>query len=486
MADDLSGRAGLERPARVLLCVLNLQPRNERLVREVSDSLADPSIKLTQYCFDSAPAGLSREDLSSAVETTLSDLILLVLSPECLRASNQLPHILKNVLLRVPVIGVIDPENPNDLAILFGLGILDFIVPPFKPLEILGRIWRWLNRTDDRLASSRPLSRVGLDHLVGEAPVFVEALRRIKVMAECDVSVLISGETGTGKEMFASSIHNLSARRHKPFLPVNCGAIPLELFENEFFGHERGAFTGASNSHDGFIQQANGGTIMLDEVDSLPPLAQVKLLRFLQSKEFRPLGSSRVMTADVRTMATSNADLESAVMSGKLRQDLYYRLNVVPLRLPALRERRGDIPLLVQHFLHKYGADFNKDVRAFSASAMRNLCLHEWPGNVRELEHVVERAVLLSDGKIIRRDMVILAGSQQKLASGSFQEMKAQVVAQFERSYIHHLLLVYGGNITRAAQAAGKERRTFWELIRKHNIDVGLFKRDSSKDKFDA
>lgn len=320
----------------------------------------------------------------------------------------------------------------------------------------------------------------GLRPLVGESPAFLAMIEKIPLVARCDASVLITGETGTGKELIARAIHHLSPRAGNPFLAVNCGAIPTDLVENELFGHERSAYTGASNQQDGIVREAEGGTLLLDEADSLPLLAQVKLLRFLQEKEYRPLGSSRVRTADVRVLAATNSDLESSVRQGRMRQDLYYRLNVVPFHLPPLRERREDIPRLAHHFLARFTTGRLSAPQGFSPQALQVLLDYEWPGNVRELEHVIERAVVLSqDSDHIRGTAIHLPHTPRPAASTvpeSFQKAKARAVALFEAAYIRDLLLAYKGNISRAAKAADKDRRAFWELIRKHGIDATLFR----------
>ncbi len=240
------------------------------------------------------------------------------------------------------------------------------------------------------------------------------------------------------------------------------------------------AYTGATAFQPGLIQEAEGGTLFLDEVDSLPLLAQVKLLRFLQEKEYRPLGAGRMLKADVRVVAAANADLEGAVEAGRLRQDLYYRLSVILLHLPALRERREDIPLLARHFLAKYAREMGQPVRGLSSGALQALLAHPWPGNVRELEHVVQRAVVLSQGQEeVGADHVVLPRSRRaeaRPAAEGFQQAKARAVAEFEAAYIRDLLLLHQGNISRAAKSAEKNRRAFWELIRKHGIDAESFR----------
>ena len=318
--------------------------------------------------------------------------------------------------------------------------------------------------------------KLGLQQIIGQSPIFLTQTAKIPLVAKSDTSVLVLGETGTGKEVVGRAIHYLSPRASEPFVPVNCGAIPVELIENELFGHEKGAFTGAGASRTGLIQEAENGTLFLDEVNTLPLLAQVKLLRFLQNKEYRPLGSTKSLQGDVRIIAASNANLEAEVAAGTMRQDLYYRLNVVPIALPPLRKRATDIILLAHHFLAQYAAKLNSPAVAFSPEAERKLLLYSWPGNVRELEHVVERVVVLCTNEIIRDDQIELPGENNNLTQMSFQEMKARVVSQFETDYIQNLLTAYRGNISKAAQAAQKERRTFWELVRKHKIDVQKYR----------
>jgi two-component system, NtrC family, response regulator GlrR len=321
---------------------------------------------------------------------------------------------------------------------------------------------------DPRVAQIR--STLGLDHIIGESLVFVALLRQTASIAKHDVCVLILGETGTGKEVVARAIHYCSHRSGKPFIPVNCGAIPVDLLENEFFGHEPGAFTSANSSRRGIIKEADGGTLFLDEVDCLPPFAQVKLLRFLQDGQFRPLGSMAACSADVRVLAASNANFKEILETGRLRKDLYYRLNVLSLQLPPLREREGDIVLLAQHFLAKYTTKFRVAAHQFSPAALQKLVHYPWPGNVRELENVIQRTVVLAEHAIISPDEIPIDEGGSKLEDQSFQRLKAKAIDQFEQCYVRRLLLINDGNITKAARAAGKDRRAFWELMRKHSI----------------
>jgi DNA-binding NtrC family response regulator len=331
-----------------------------------------------------------------------------------------------------------------------------------------------VNQQDDPVQSLKRTA--GMRLLVGKASSFVEQTKKIPLVARCDGRVLILGETGTGKELFARAIHYLSPRMNYPFVPVSCGAIPLELLENELFGHEKGAFTGAPTAKQGLISEAEGGTLFLDEVDSLPPLAQTKLLRFLQEGEYRPLGSTKSRHADVRVIAASNINLSQAVAEGKIRRDFFYRLNIVQLNLPPLRERPEDIPLLAQHFLVKYAREFRRNVSRFSEMAMRTLISHDWPGNVRELENTIERAVMLAEGETVSELELSIFAPEKAQGPRSFQEAKTAIIANFERTYIQGLMTIYQGNVSQAALAARKNRRAFWELIRKHRIDVCGFR----------
>lgn len=382
---------------------------------------------------------------------------------------------------KAPIVAVVETDETDHLLALLNQGVVDFIIPPVQAPEIRTRIWRILEQVRrKREITTTLIEKIGLQQLVGSSPDFLEGINKTILLAGCNAGVLILGETGTGKELFARSIHYLSARAKQSFIPVNCGAIPAELIENELFGHERGAFTGAVEARPGLIQEANGGTIFLDEIDTLPLQSQVKFLRFLQTKEYRPLGATRELKADVRVIAASNANIEEAVAAGRLRRDLYYRLNVVPLKLSPLRDRAGDIPQLARHFLAKYAVEFNKTAMRFSPQAIQSLELYSWPGNVRELEHVVERAVVLCEGNAIESRHIVLPNMEKDHATQSFQQMKARFVSQFEKTYIEGLLLAYNGNISRAALAARKNRRAFWQLVRKHKIDAQKYRQIAS------
>jgi two-component system response regulator GlrR len=462
------------RSEKILL--LDLDPLSclSRKILEVLDPVLADGVDIQRECISSFAdiAGTGARNILSRVKPHVVFLILPNLGS--LGPPKAAGGLIQS--LAVPTIVAMERGEPKEILGLLELGATDFIIPPFSPLSVLPRLWRLLDQAHQQEALKDTLKqKLGLKHLVGESPVFLEEVNRIPLIAKTDVTVLIYGETGTGKELFARAIHYLGSRASKPFVPVNCGAIPTELAENEFFGHERGAYTGASSSKVGLVAEANGGTLFMDEIDCLPLMTQVKLLRFIQEKEYRPLGSTRMNRTDLRIIAASNSDLRAAVREGRMRQDLYYRLNVVRFTLPPLRDRREDIPLLVQRFLSRYSLELDKRFVGLSEDAMRALLAYDWPGNVRELEHVIERAAVLSPGPLITRNDTLLespvAGNEC-----SFQEAKARIIDQFEKTYISGLLVANEGNITKSAQAAGKNRRAFFELMRKHNIQGRSFK----------
>jgi two-component system response regulator GlrR len=416
-------------------------------------------------------------DMERLVSRFDPEIILLILPQLSLRQAASIFQSIKVNAAQAPIIIVAEPNEPEQMLDLLKLGATDFITPPLKATNVLPRLWRIARqaRTDESLTRSLK-EKISLREFIGETPAFLEEVNKIPLIAKCDANVLIVGETGTGKELCARAIHYLSPRMSQPFTPVNCGAIPLDLVENELFGHERGAFTGASNSQKGLIQEADGSTLFLDEIDSLSQLAQVKLLRFLQEKEYRPLGSTRMRKADVRIVAATNIHPEEALRTGKLRQDLYYRLSIIPLVLIPLRERKEDIPLLTRHFLKKYSKQFDKPSIDISPKAFEQLSLYDWPGNVRELEHAIERAVALSKNDLIAGFDLALPGRQSPPREESFQEAKARIVEEFEKSYIRQMLATHNGNITKAAEAAQKNRRAFFELMRKYRISPASYK----------
>lgn len=357
----------------------------------------------------------------------------------------------------------------------------DFLLEPLNLNDVRLRVRRLEQQLVDRQNEVQQVklnlaSHFGMRQFIGGAPAFLKTIEKIPRVATCDAPVLIIGGTGTGKEMCARAIHYLSPRADKPFLPINCGSIPAELFENEMFGHEPGAYTDARRSQRGMIAEAEGGTLFLDEVDSLPLSAQVKLMRFLQDQQYRPLGASHYRQANIRLVAASNQNLQDKVREGTFREDLYYRLKVVSLDLPLLCDRHEDILPLALHFLETSALEYNRPVTRFSNSAVQKLLSYAWPGNVRELENVVRQAVVMADGPVLRAEDIRLSSDVPvpvAFAKESLKAAKARMIEAFERNYLKDVIASCGGNISRAAREAQKDRRTFFALMQKYGLTSG-------------
>ena len=331
------------------------------------------------------------------------------------------------------------------------------------------------------LAPVLDVGKFALLSMVGASRAFNECVRRLGRIAVRDATVLIDGETGSGKEMAARAIHYLGARRDRPFIPVNCGAIPDSLIEAEFFGHARGAFTDAREPRAGLIAQAQGGTLFLDEINALSARAQVALLRFLQDQTYRPVGRDVELKGDVRVIAATNRPLRELVKCDTFRGDLLYRLNILYLYIPPLRERDQDAELLAQHFLQQYAKKYQLPPKPLSPATLRWIRQYEWPGNVRELENIVHRELLLADGEFVEFGAAIEPPQTRTLPSAGqssgeqggldFRSAKARAIEDFERAYLSRTLQVAQGNISAAARIAKKERRAFGKLLKKYGID---------------
>jgi DNA-binding NtrC family response regulator len=314
-----------------------------------------------------------------------------------------------------------------------------------------------------------PLGNAQLN-LIGTSPAFEAALKLIRRMAACDATVLVTGETGTGKELVARAIHYLGLRKNAPFIPVNCGALPETLVESELFGHARGAFTDAREARAGVVAQAEGGTLFLDEVEAMGPHAQVALLRFLQEREYRPIGGTLVRGANVRVVASANVNLDT-VAEGVFRRDLLFRLNVLPLTLPPLRERGDDVHLLAETFLRRFSRQYSLPPKSLDADSVQFLREHRWPGNVRELENLIHRHFLLSDSTVIRLVPERPQEQTPPAADVTFREAKAHAIAEFERHYLAALLARASGNLSLAARLSGKERSRLCKMVKKYGLD---------------
>jgi two-component system, NtrC family, response regulator GlrR len=351
-------------------------------------------------------------------------------------------------------------------------GVFGYLTKPFDSQELLQKVASALKVSGGEPAGGDSTAGEWRAGIITRSPRMEDLLRQAKLVADSDASVLIFGESGTGKELLARAIHQASRRRDKPFVAVNCGAIPSDLLESELFGHARGAFTGAVQAHKGLFQAADGGTLFLDEIGDMPLPLQVKLLRVLQEAEVRPVGSTQAIPVDVRVISATHRDLDSQREQGLFREDLYYRLNVVSLKLPSLAERREDIPLLAAHILQRLGERYRKPASTLAPDAMALLIAAPWPGNVRQLLNLLEQAVALTTTPIIPATLVQAALKEDAAALIPFEEARKT----FERDYLVRLLKITGGNVTQAAQLAKRNRTEFYKLLQRHRLEPGMFK----------
>ncbi|MBI1951934.1 MAG: sigma-54-dependent Fis family transcriptional regulator [Acidobacteria bacterium] len=334
-----------------------------------------------------------------------------------------------------------------------------------------GRKWVPEAVPDD--PSGQPARR-RTDLIVGGSPAMARVFELIAVAARTEIPVLIAGESGTGKELVARAVHYTGPRAARPFLTMNCGAVPETLMEDELFGHARGSYTGAHADKRGVFEEAEGGTLFLDEIADLYPSCQVKLLRVLQEQELRRIGETRTRKVDVRIIAATNKDLEAERLARRFREDLYHRINVLPIVLPPLRERREDVPLLVDQFLRQFNHELGRSIRGITPAAIERLQAHDWPGNVRELENRVKQAMVMAKGDLIDVECVdVPAGPASGDALPTFRKAKEE----FVRNYLARCLRHAAGNVAAAARLAGKDRKDFYDLMKKHHVDPAAYRR---------
>jgi two-component system response regulator GlrR len=377
----------------------------------------------------------------------------------------------RNPLL--PVIMLSGQATVPEAVKAMHLGISAFLTKPVERDVLIENIKRALR------LSSAPVTenaqRFG-ESIIYRSTRMAELLEQAELVADSDITVFISGQTGTGKEILAKTIHQASPRRDKPFIGVNCGAIPEQLLESELFGHEKGAFTGANTRHEGLFQAADGGTLFLDEIGDMPLGLQVKLLRVLQDFEVRPVGSTRSVPINVRIISATHQDLAACVARGEFREDLYYRLNVVPLQIPGLVERREDIPALINHFLERQAQKRGAKKKRFAPDALEYLLSVSWPGNVRQLHNVIELCTTLSKTDIIPLTLARTALREEPGGTKTLKDAKAA----FERDYLTDVLRATHGQVSHAARMAGRNRTEFYKLLNQHGLDPADFRENGS------
>lgn len=355
-------------------------------------------------------------------------------------------------------------------------GVFTYLTKPYDARELLDKIAQALALGAPTTGGGKGGDESWRSEIVSRSNRMSELLAEARMVAKSDASVLLRGDSGAGKELLARAIHRASARADKPFVAVNCGAIPEALLESELFGHMKGAFTDAVANHKGLFQQADGGTLLLDEIGDMPPALQVKLLRVLQERAVRPVGATQSITVDVRIISATHRDLDAAMEAGQFREDLYYRLNVVTLNLPTLAARREDIPLLANHFLQRLSTKYGKRLSGFAPEALKALTTASWPGNVRQLFNVVEQVCALSSSPLIPLALVQRALRVPSVEVQTYAEAKQR----FERDYLVGLLKLTDGNVADAARLADRNRTEFYRLLQKHELTPGHFKADAA------
>ncbi len=380
----------------------------------------------------------------------------------------------------IPIIVMTAYAEVDEAVQLMRDGIYHYVTKPFDVEELVTKVKKALDNeitsSEARQVRTKIMSRRKSDYIVGACAKIEELLTQTSIVAQNDVPVIIYGESGTGKELVARAIHYTGKRADRPFVVENCGAIPETLIENELFGHVKGAYTDARTDQKGLFEEAHGGTLFLDEIGELPVALQVKFLRVLQDGEFKRIGSTRPIRVDVRVIAATNKDLIQAIADKSFREDLFYRLNVIPVNIPPLRERKEDIPLLINHFLTDFNKELGKVVEGFSPAAIQKMMTYQWPGNVRELKNKVKQAMVLTRNNVITAEDLFF---HVPVSSNKFQSFK-EAKREFEKEYISQVLRICQGNISQAARLAKKDRKDFYDVMKKYGIQPEAFRKQQN------
>jgi len=422
-------------------------------------------------------AAVREEDALDAIKRQVFDLSIVdlqLLNQDGISLMEELHLILPDM----PVIILTAYGSIESAVEAMKRGAYSYLTKPFDHQDLLLQIERALEnrRLNNEIKRLKGLleERYNFTNIVARSEKMKKVLEMVSQIAKTESTVYIHGESGTGKELIAKAIHLASERKNKPFVAINCAALPETLMESELFGHEKGSFTGAVRSTKGLFTQAHEGTVFLDEVGDMPLSIQAKLLRALQERQFYPIGGEKPMEVDVRVIVATQKDLEGKIKEGLFREDLFYRIHVIPILLPPLRERKEDIPLLAEYFLKKFSEQMKKEVKGLTSQAMQKLMLHEWPGNVRELENTIEYAVVMTQQDIINDDFILQ--SQGSISKEPLKPLK-EARDTYEKGYLIHLLEICEGNVSKASKLAGKYRADFYDLLKKHNLKSEDFKK---------
>ena len=429
---------------------------------------------------------LSAEEALETLATTVPQLVITDLNLKKLSGMDLLRRV-REQSPETAVIMITAYGSERTAVEAMKLGAADYLPKPFDNDElelVVDRVMEGLTlRRELRLLQAQVVDTYRFENIIGKSAAMRRVFDVIRKVADTDLTVLIRGPSGTGKELVANALHYNSPRRARPLVKVNCAAFSRELVESELFGHEKGAFTGATATREGKFEVADGGTLFLDEIGDMPLETQAKILRALQEREIERVGGNRTLKVDVRILAATNQDLEARVKNGQFREDLYYRLNVVPIMLPALRERPEDLPVLIEHFLGTVAGRLKRERKALAPEAYRALLANEWQGNVRELEHAIEQAVVLASNPDIGLDDLPstirpappAAGGTEE--PGTFREAKQRVVERFEREFIVEALARHHGNISKAAEEMGMYRQQLQQKLADYGIDPDPYRR---------
>jgi len=409
---------------------------------------------------------MSGEEAITKMEDNTPDLVITDLFMGGMNGMQLMESIHSNTPL-LPVIILSGQAQIRDAVKATHLGSAAFLTKPIEKEGLYEQVRRALN-----ISANGKKDNGFANDVIYKSNVMEELINLAMAVAATSVTVFISGDTGTGKEVFAKAIHEGSERKNKAFIGVNCGAIPEQLLESELFGHEKGAFTGAASRHDGLFQAASGGTLFLDEIGDMPLSLQVKLLRVLQDMEVRPVGSTKTIPIDVRIISATHRDLDEMVKAGEFRSDLYYRLKVVPLSMPSLSERCEDIPLLADYFLEEHAQANNKKKKHLSPDALDYLTAAEWPGNIRQLNNVIELCATLSRTKTIPLSLIKTGLQDRSRQMKTLKEAKLE----FEKNYLISVLKMTGGHVANAAKTSGRNRTEFYKLLNLHSIEPAKFR----------